>query len=412
MKPIIKVSNVSKKFILHHQGYKSCTLKEAFSQKIKEWLGLRTSFFTREEFWAIKDISFNVFPGERIGIIGNNGAGKSTLLKIISQIVPPTSGHITIHGRLASLLEVGTGFHPDLTGRENIFLNGTILGMSENEIKKHFEEIVHFAGIERFLDTPVKKYSSGMFARLGFSIAAHLNPDILVVDEVLSVGDQQFQNKCLKKLDSLSGEGTTIIFVSHNIGAILSLCQRGIYLKEGQIVQDGNIESCVNAYIQQIRNPEIAWKGDHGDSSIRFRNFLLDISSEQIIRQGKPLSVFLEFEIIEPLAGLILGIDIFNSHGNVLASARTSDNPTIQESLGTPGKYQLQYTFDTTHLRQGDYRMSAFCMIHNDRTIPMDPVNVNLQIYPSFDDERFLHPHRCEGIFLGNSWELSRSHNG
>jgi lipopolysaccharide transport system ATP-binding protein len=204
--------------------------------------------FTKEEFLAIDDISFEINKGERVGIIGRNGAGKSTLLKILSRIVTPTKGQIIIDGKVASLLEVGTGFHPELTGRENIFLNGSILGMSRNEIQKKFDEIVAFAEVDRFLDTPVKRYSSGMYVRLAFAVAAHLEPDILIVDEVLAVGDAEFQKKCLGKMRDITGEGRTVLFVSHNMGAINSLCSKAILLNKGKIQAMGETQEITGLY--------------------------------------------------------------------------------------------------------------------------------------------------------------------
>ena len=207
---------------------------------------------SEEEFWALRDVSFEVGAGERLGIVGRNGAGKSTLLKILSRITDPTEGRIAICGRVSSLLEVGTGFHPELTGRENIYLNGTILGMSSREIRKKFDQIVAFAEIERFLDTPVKRYSSGMYVRLAFGVAAHLEPDILIVDEVLAVGDAQFQRRCLGRMKELSGDGRTVIFVTHNMDALLTLCDRGLVLDRGSISYDGSAEAARDHYMQSM----------------------------------------------------------------------------------------------------------------------------------------------------------------
>ena len=210
---------------------------------------------TKEEFWALKDVSFDIEQGDRVGIIGRNGAGKSTLLKILSRITEPTTGSIKIKGRVASLLEVGTGFHPELTGRENIYLNGAILGMSRAEIKKHFDAIVDFAETEKFLDTPVKRYSSGMYVRLAFAVAAHLEPEILVVDEVLAVGDSEFQKKCLGKMEDVSrNEGRTVLFVSHNMGVVRTLCNKGILLKNGQISINSTAEHSISSYLTISHN--------------------------------------------------------------------------------------------------------------------------------------------------------------
>jgi lipopolysaccharide transport system ATP-binding protein len=199
--------------------------------------------------WALKDINFDVASGEVLGIIGKNGSGKSTLLKMLSKVTSPTKGNIKVRGRIASLLEVGTGFHPELTGRENIFLNGAILGMTKVEIRAKFDEIVAFSGVEKYIDTPVKRYSSGMYVRLAFAVAAHLEPEILIVDEVLAVGDADFQKKCLGKMKDVSGEGRTVLFVSHNMAAVKSLCTKGILLGNGKVTQQGNIDFCVSRYL-------------------------------------------------------------------------------------------------------------------------------------------------------------------
>jgi lipopolysaccharide transport system ATP-binding protein len=251
---IIEVKGLSKKYILSHEGQEKYTaLRDVIANKVKGLVNKQQNLKapSQEEFWALKDVEFNIKQGDRVGIIGRNGAGKSTLLKILSRITEPTSGSIKIKGRVASLLEVGTGFHPELTGRENIFLNGAILGMSRTEIRKKFDEIVDFAEVERFLDTPVKRYSSGMYVRLAFAIAAHLEPEILIVDEVLAVGDAQFQKKCLGKMEDVSKDGgRTVLFVSHNMGTILQLCNTSILLNKGSIESIGNTTQIVQSYYQ------------------------------------------------------------------------------------------------------------------------------------------------------------------
>src|ERR1700677_1842788 len=257
---MISVENVGKLYTLKHKiaGERYSTFRDvitrvalapfrALSGKGRNTAGSNAE--TAEDFWAIKDVSFQVNQGDVVGIIGANGAGKSTLLKILSRITEPTIGRIRIKGRVASLLEVGTGFHAELTGRENIFLNGAVLGMSRNEIKDKFDEIVAFAGVEQFLDTPVKRYSSGMYVRLAFAVAAHLEPEILVVDEVLAVGDTAFQKKCLNKMGSFANSGRTVLFVSHSMEAVRNLCQRGIWMKDGRVHQDGPTKAIINDYI-------------------------------------------------------------------------------------------------------------------------------------------------------------------
>lgn len=256
---VIRVENLGKKYTLSHQedgGRRYKALRDVVTDSAKS-VGQRflgrggKKNSNREDFWALKDVSFEVKQGDRVGIIGRNGAGKSTLLKILSRITEPTSGEVRIKGRVASLLEVGTGFHPELTGRENVFLNGAILGMNKTEIRKKFDEIVAFAEVEKFLDTPVKRYSSGMYVRLAFAVAAHLEPEILVVDEVLAVGDAAFQKKCLGKMEEVSKGGRTILFVSHNMATMQNLCSRAILLKSGEVISTGSPESTIQAYLNE-----------------------------------------------------------------------------------------------------------------------------------------------------------------
>ena len=269
MSLVITVENLSKRYIIGHQKRERYTaLRDVMvncakrvAHKLSHPFAASESGPTYEEFWALKDINFDVKQGDRVGIIGRNGAGKSTLLKVLSRITEPTTGRIRISGRVSSLLEVGTGFHPELTGRENIFLNGAILGMSKAEIKNKFDEIIAFAEVEKFLDTPVKRYSSGMHVRLAFAVAAHLEPEILVVDEVLAVGDAQFQKKCLGKMEDVGKEGRTILFVSHNMVAVKTLCNRGIVLDKGQVIFQGGVETSVERYMGQsnLNKNEINW---------------------------------------------------------------------------------------------------------------------------------------------------------
>ena len=275
---VIQVENLGKKYVIGQQqggAYRYKALRDVLADKVKSLSqklkhpsrSLNSS--SQEDFWALKDISFEVKQGEVVGIIGRNGAGKSTLLKILSRITEPSKGRIRLKGRVASLLEVGTGFHPELTGRENIFLNGAILGMSRNEIDRKFDEIVEFSEIAQFLDTPVKRYSSGMYVRLAFAVAAHLEPEILVIDEVLAVGDAAFQKKCLGKMESVAGQGRTILFVSHNMQTIRNLCTRGILLEKGMISSDALIEETLKKYNQSLRNLHFNVSTGVQDSSSR-----------------------------------------------------------------------------------------------------------------------------------------------
>jgi len=254
----IRVESLGKKY--HLGSNKAADLRNAFGDFISKFKPSGTNYSRlhpqtkKNDFWALKDISFEVKKGEAIGIIGRNGAGKSTLLKILSRITEPTRGYYTLNGRVSSLLEVGTGFHMELTGRENIYLNGTILGMKRREIRQKFDEIVDFSGVEQFIDTPVKHYSSGMKVRLAFSVAAHLEPEILIIDEVLAVGDSEFQKKCMGKMEDVTGQGRTVLFVSHNLAAVNQLCDRGLLLHEGILIKSGEVDEVINTYISSDKN--------------------------------------------------------------------------------------------------------------------------------------------------------------
>lgn len=247
MKPILEIKHISKRFKLgaRQEGYLS--LRDVIANPFSKKKSAHT-------FLALDDVNFDVYPGQSIGIIGRNGAGKSTLLKVLSRITPPTSGSVISRGRIASLLEVGTGFHPELTGRENIYMNGSILGMRRAEINKHFDEIISFSGVEKFLDTPLKRYSSGMQLRLAFSVAAHLEPEVLVIDEVLAVGDAEFQKKCLGKMDQVSKSGRTVLFVSHDMNAIEQLCSKAVILQKGKLVRYGDTHELISAYLNDNKN--------------------------------------------------------------------------------------------------------------------------------------------------------------
>ena len=261
MTKVISIENLGKSYMIGHQSkdVRYVALRDVISEAGRKlWSRLRhPEYYTHEnveEFWALQNLNLEINEGDRLGIIGRNGAGKTTLLKLISRITDPTKGQIKIKGRVASLLEVGTGFHPELTGRENVYLNGAILGMSRKEIKSKFDEIVDFAGVEQFLDTPVKRYSSGMHVRLGFSVAAHLEPEILVVDEVLAVGDAAFQKKCIGKMNSVAKQGRTILFVSHQMQAITNLCNKAILLDQGKMIEQGDTHQIVQHYLKSAND--------------------------------------------------------------------------------------------------------------------------------------------------------------
>lgn len=304
--PIISAEKIGKRYRLQHQAKQPySTLRDTLTARAKRLFGGSSAADashadSEEEFWALRDVNFDIQRGDVVGIIGRNGAGKSTLLKVLSRIVEPTTGRITLRGRVASLLEVGTGFHPELTGRENIFLNGAILGMSKSEIRVKFDEIVAFAEVEKFLDTPVKHYSSGMYVRLAFGVAAHLEPEVLIVDEVLAVGDAEFQKKCLGKMRDVASGGRTILFVSHNITAMSKLCTRGILFKHGRIIDDDSIEVVAQQYIDSTHSTQ------GGDSfSLRHQHPDLRLVSVAVDREGMgygdSLSVSTEWEATRSL---------------------------------------------------------------------------------------------------------------
>jgi lipopolysaccharide transport system ATP-binding protein len=294
------------------------------------------------DFWALRDISFDVEAGETLGIIGRNGAGKSTLLKILSQITPPTEGRIVMRGRVASLLEVGTGFHPELTGRENVFLNGAILGMSRAQVKARFDEIVAFAEIERFLDTPVKRYSSGMYVRLAFAVAAHLEPEILVVDEVLAVGDAAFQKRCLNKMGSVAGEGRTVLFVSHNMATVQRLCRSAILLGNGSIKARGATDEIVNHYLCDGSDSSIAWERTREAFTDAYLTdaYLSDDRGHSIeyVSTATPLSVTIGFAVRERIPDLQLSLQLLDANGDQIFGSLPQDAGV--QPPGLPGRYR------------------------------------------------------------------------
>ncbi len=336
------------------------------------------------EFWALRDVSLDVHQGEVVGVIGKNGAGKSTLLKILSRVTKPTAGRATIAGRVGSLLEVGTGFHPELTGRENIFLNGTILGMSKAEIAKNYDDIVDFSEIGRFIDTPVKRYSSGMYVRLAFAVAAHLEPEVLIVDEVLAVGDVAFQKKCLGKMESVGRGGRTILFVSHNMGAIRQLCQRAILLEHGRVVADGAATDVVDQYLQQAADvaedgtlPDDVERVGTGEARIQ-RVQLLTPDGEPTTELflGQPCRVRFGFEVFEQVTDAQFEISIHGGDGTqVYVTHRDLDEQPV--SLAS-GAYTVEGELDISLLPRrywvgvGLYRDNGYFIDRVDRTISFD----------------------------------------
>lgn len=328
-------------------------------------------------FWALKDVSFEIKQGEAVGIIGRNGSGKSTLLKILSRITTPTEGSADIHGRVASLLEVGTGFHPELTGRENIYLNGAVLGMKKAEIARKFDEIVAFSEIEKFLDTPAKRYSSGMYVRLAFAVAAHLEPEILIVDEVLAVGDAEFQKKCLGKMGDVAKEGRTVLFVSHNMAAVLNLCGKGILLDAGQVREVGSIQHVVNTYISSsmaLDGEVVFSKGRHyPESELRFiavRILDTDGLAKAHVDLLKGLNIQIEYEITHTIRMAQVAFELYNSMGVcVLCSSDFDTNPEDSKNFKYPGRYRTSCHIPPSYLRPGSYWIDLGSSVPNVRML-------------------------------------------
>ena len=384
-KPIIEIKNIGKKYNISHQrgGYVALRdvlagiLRNPFKfakQKAKQVAGLET----KEEFWALRNINLEIQKGDIIGIIGHNGAGKSTLLKILTGITPPTEGEIIMRGRVASLLEVGTGFHPELTGRENIFLNGAILGMTKKEIVRKFDEIVTFAGIEKFLDTPVKYYSSGMYVRLAFSVAAHMEPDILLVDEVLAVGDAEFQKKCLGKMEEVTkSEGRTIFFVSHNMAAIEQLCTKCIIIEKGRIVKfSDNVKEVTHQYLYGsggLNNTNSVWiSKENNTSNAWFKPIRLSISSDRKNSSSKASYGFddeiwlhIDAEVQELDPSLTVGYAIYNEDNQLIYWTFNTDQDESSWIKIGKGGISMATKIPSEILNEGTYRVDMIAALHN-----------------------------------------------
>lgn len=369
---VIRVENLGKRYRIGLKQKKPKTLRQAItgvvSSPFKYLRSVLREPTSEEVIWALKDVSFEVKQGEVVGIIGRNGAGKSTLLKILSQITEPTCGYAEIRGRVGSLLEVGTGFHPDLTGRENTYLNGTIMGMKKREIDRRFDEIVAFAEVEKFIDTPVKFYSSGMYTRLAFAVAAHLQPEILIVDEVLAVGDMNFQKKCLGKMgDVATKEGRTVLFVSHNMAAVRTLCSRALLMKQGYLAIDTDIETATSEYLSEDEtfDAKIVWNPQDAPraSEICFiKAYILNDRGEyaSVIDCRKDFCIVVEYEVLKPVKGLRIGVLIRNCEGIIICGSNTVVNPSVESdawssSALNPGFYKSQCTFPGYTLNAGKY---------------------------------------------------------
>jgi lipopolysaccharide transport system ATP-binding protein len=378
MTTAISIENISKKYIIRHQKQGSYltlrdTLTEGFKTVGKRVLKpndvLNDSY---EEFWALRDVSVDIKQGDRVGIIGRNGAGKSTLLKILSRITEPTSGRIKISGRVASLLEVGTGFHPELTGRENIFLNGAILGMSRVEISKKFDDIVEFAEVEKFLDTPVKRYSSGMYVRLAFAVAAHLEPEILIVDEVLAVGDAKFQKKCLGKMEEVGKGGRTVLFVSHNMAAIKKLCNTAVLISNGTVKHTGETQEVLSRYFREMNHNDFSQfmfvcKNEEFEVVLNSIS-LVDNNGHDIsaLQTGSPGAIKLSLNTGRPLSNVLMAIDV-----DTLDDTRVCIFHSVIAGTKldiTQPKTNIVCNMPNVTLAPGRYKISVK-LVSNDKTI-------------------------------------------
>ena len=379
--PIVSVENLSKRYLLGHRAAADvargeATFRDAIVRNLRNAARKAADVLHGrqviqgdmvEEFWALRDVTFEVQEGEVLGIIGRNGAGKSTLLKILSRITEPTAGRVALRGRVSSLLEVGTGFHPELSGRENVYLNGAVLGMTRAEVRRKFDEIVEFSGVERFLDTPVKRYSSGMYVRLAFSVAAHLDPEILIVDEVLAVGDADFQRKCLGKMDEVARRaGRTVLVVSHNMAAVKSLCSRAIWLENAAVREMGEPKDLISRYLarpttglQHVipldRCERQAWLKDD-----RLRFTCLEWLSPLPLRHGEPVALRLHFETRAPVSGVGVMIG-FNSVEGVRVLSYHMDRVEARRDLAHPGRYAVHLVIASLGLGPSVYGVDVTC---------------------------------------------------
>ncbi len=391
---VIRAEGLGKKYLIGHEAERGryVALRDVIARNARNALRMAADMArgrivvpgdTVEEVWALKDISFEVKRGEVLGIIGRNGAGKSTLLKVLSRITEPSEGRVTIKGRVASLLEVGTGFHPELTGRENIYLNGAILGMTRAEIKRKFDEIVAFAEVEKFLDTPVKRYSSGMYVRLAFAVAAHLEPEILVVDEVLSVGDAEFQKKSLGKMNEVAGHGRTVLFVSHNLPAVTALCSSAMLLKSGGLIFRGASDDVVTKYLGEA------------DISNTVRGRRIDLAARALpTPSDAPLGISLEFQIAlrGPLNTPRVGIGVNDTHGNRIATVFTETCSTLP-SVDAGCSYTCTAVTEPISLAPGTLALKVSLADHGvDIEVHEDEIQVIIPEYSPFKKAPYGRP--------------------
>ncbi|HBB89354.1 MAG TPA: ABC transporter ATP-binding protein [Blastocatellia bacterium] len=396
MSAIIKVENLNKQYQIGARAEPYETFRESLAGALrKRFRGLRgekNGDGGSEPFWALRDIDFEVKPGEVLGVIGRNGAGKSTLLKILSRITEPTSGRIELYGRVASLLEVGTGFHPELTGRENIFLNGAILGMRRAEIERKFDEIVAFAEIDQFLDTPVKRYSSGMYVRLAFAVAAHLEPEILIIDEVLAVGDAAFQKKCLGKISSVAQQGRTVLFVSHNLVAVKAMCSRAILLQQGRLVDDGPPTRVVNNYLGAGRTSraEIQWLGPAAPGTnifrlrgVRLRNLAGEVTSN--LSSEESFTIEIDYQTLSSGSSLGATVLLFDSDGVHVFSSLSNREPKWHGKTFPAGTFRSTCRVPGNLLPDGRFDVSVLVWANNYTISHREDCVVEFEVHQAAD---------------------------
>ena len=402
---VIRAEGLGKKYLIGHEGEREryTALRDVASRTVKSFVrSTRDMMQGRqlilgdeiEEFWALKDINFEIKRGDVVGIIGRNGAGKSTLLKVLSRITEPSEGRIEIKGRVASLLEVGTGFHPELTGRENIFLNGAILGMSRIEIKRKFAEIVDFAGVEKFLDTPVKRYSSGMYVRLAFAVAAHLEPEILVVDEVLAVGDAEFQKKCLGKMQDVANQGRTVLFVSHNLQSIANLCRSAIKLQSGELeAYSEDVSYIIDSYINISTVGKTSWQGTSPKNAewVEINQVSLGQPNRSnysvqsgVFRNDAPIELTVDGKIIKENSALTIGIALYDEKNSLLFWSYTTDVEENKWPSLDIGAFTLNAAIPKRLLNAGTYRIEFIAGLHFISWI-LEPNQSDVQIYFKVD---------------------------
>jgi lipopolysaccharide transport system ATP-binding protein len=422
--PVIRVENLSKLYRLGKKDERAPTLIQALSRfasapvrnfrKLRSLTHFEDAGSADDVLWALRDVSFEVAQGDVVGLIGRNGAGKSTLLKILSRIMPPSRGRVEIHGRLASLLEVGTGFHPELSGRDNIFLNGVTLGMTRREIARKFDEIVAFSEIEKFIDTPVKRYSSGMYVRLAFAVAAHLEPDILIVDEVLAVGDASFQKKCLGKMKDVSrGDGRTVLFVSHNMSAISGLCNQAIVMRQGVATGPLPVEEAIDAYLENAAQglPALVWEGKTGDESLTMTRFAIHSRQNFVdVPSDHDFTVELCLEVHQPVNDAVVAIRLESLHGFLLAfSAQYDDADAAMPTDLAPGAHRFSVRIPANTLAQGTYRVVPDIGVFNRHRIVSSEAAIQFSVVNSNGlGRKFLAGSGLESIFRPQwTWTVS-----